>query len=366
MKIIHFLYDHPSNPWLGGGGAYRAHHVNKCLIDQGHEIKMISGGFNGEVSESSGIPTFFTPKSNFYLFSRLYYSLFAFWISKKYKADIIIDDTSCYSPSFAFLSKIPSVGMLHHLNGPSSKVKFGILGTLISWVEKSNLSRYKSLITISKVSTESALNIGFSNSQITEINAGVFLPTKDFLSSFEQRKNQILFLGRLEVYNKGLDQLANIWRAFSDNSYELIIAGAGKDEKKVKELFNEFNNVSFTGRISDLKKAELYSESKALIMPSRYEGWGMVSMEAMAYGTPVLASNISGLKEAVGEENKDRLVEFEDIKAWAQHLKNLLSNAPKWNEISELQRKRAQKYSWQSVALKHEDLYQSLIEKRNR
>ena len=145
----------------------------------------------------------------------------------------------------------------------------------------------------------------------------------------------------------------------------MIIAGAGKDLENVKELFKDFKNIRFTGRISEVEKETLFKESKVLIMPSRYEGWGMVSLEAMAYGTPVLASNIPGLNEAVGEENKVRLIDFDNVNYWVKSLKEIVSDREKWNQISEVQIKRAQKFSWQSVALKHEALYKKLILEKN-
>ena len=364
MRIIHFLYDHPENPWLGGGGAVRAHLINNLLVKKGYEVTMISGGFAANDDLNKNFNVIYTPRLIGYLGSRMGFSFFAFLYSLKYKADIVIDDTSCYSPSFAFLKwRKPKIAFLHHLNGPSSKVKFGVLGGIISVVEKFNLKRYKNLITISSQATKEAISIGFERRQLNQIEAGVHLPDNLELLNKSQRKNQVLFLGRLDVYNKGLDVLSNIWKLISSKDVELLMAGSGKDEEKVKELFSGINNVRFLGRVSENQKNELYKNSLCVIMPSRYEGWGMVSLESMAYGTPCIASNIEGLKDAYGLNASKDLIDLDDVKSWCEKINLLLSDSEYWAETSQRQRDRAEKFSWDITVEKQISLMYRLVNK---
>lgn len=118
-------------------------------------------------------------------------------------------------------------------------------------------------------------------------------------------KNQILYLGRLHP----IKNIESLIRAIKLNEeifkrYKIIIAGTGDANytnflrKEVSRLRVE-DYVKFVGHIEGEKKDQLISESKCLVLPSHSENFGMVVVEALAQGTPVIASKYTPWKELV-------------------------------------------------------------------
>lgn len=120
----------------------------------------------------------------------------------------------------------------------------------------------------------------------------------------ENRKG-LLFVGRL-VSVKGVDIAVEALRRLHPRGREisLTICGDGPErsalEKQVKQAGLE-NSVTFEGWTSPNRLAELYRRAEALLVPSRYEPFGIVALEAIASGCPVIASGTGGLPEAVGD-----------------------------------------------------------------
>ena len=95
MELIHLIYDHPQNPWLGGGAALRAKAVSAFLGQKGDIVHFVSGGFPGQINEEPHIQNHFTSCSKRYLFSRLLFSLKAGSVVKKLKKSRKIDKSPC-------------------------------------------------------------------------------------------------------------------------------------------------------------------------------------------------------------------------------------------------------------------------------
>lgn len=108
----------------------------------------------------------------------------------------------------------------------------------------------------------------------------------------ENKKDYYIVCSRLIPYKK----IELVIEAFNENKKPLKIIGSGSMEKELKKQAK--SNIEFTGRVSDEKLITYYSEAKALIFPTE-EDFGIVPVEAMASGTPVIAYNKGGAKETV-------------------------------------------------------------------
>lgn len=163
----------------------------------------------------------------------------------------------------------------------------------------------------------------------------------------------MLCVGTIEP-RKGFDTLA---AAFSEMrathpNLSLVIVGPrgwlavpGLDAPRVREL----------GRVDDATLDALYRHAVACAVPSRYEGFGLPALEAMARGCPVVASDATALPEVVGDAG--RLVPPGDVHAWAETLTELAGDAAARAELGARGRDRARRFTWTASARAHVAAY---------
>nr|MCR4821268.1 glycosyltransferase family 4 protein [Treponema sp.] len=174
-----------------------------------------------------------------------------------------------------------------------------------------------------------------------------------------QKKDQILFVGNIKKH-KGLSILLDAFiaaRKASDSfKSKLLIVGnadnfrTGDDETAVrlKNLSETEDFIQFTGRISNEELKSVYAQSKFLVQPSLYEGFGMPPLEAMTVGTPALISDIPVFQEIYS----DLAVTFfqsGNAENLAEKLLEMSSKVDK-NEISIDLSSIAEKYSYKKSA----------------
>jgi glycosyltransferase involved in cell wall biosynthesis len=112
----------------------------------------------------------------------------------------------------------------------------------------------------------------------------------------------VLFVGNVKP-NKNIGLLLRAFRQVADRvGFRLVLAGkmsglGTADEAVLREARSFGNRVRLTGEVSDAELQSLYAGASALCMPSRYEGFGLPLLEAMALGCPVLCSTAGSLPE---------------------------------------------------------------------
>ena len=111
---------------------------------------------------------------------------------------------------------------------------------------------------------------------------------------------QIVYLGRLETSQKGLDLLISACEGLlSTEDARLVLAGDGHDARAVRALAAaspEGERIDFVGRVDGGEKWRLLAASQICVMPSRYETFGLIALEALACGTPVVGFDIESLQ----------------------------------------------------------------------
>ena len=145
-------------------------------------------------------------------------------------------------------------------------------------------------------------------------------------------KNIVLFSGRL-VEIKGVDVLLKAAKIYENGKTLTLIAGGGvlleSLEQQAKEL--GLKDVVFLGNQTQESLNKLYNISDVLVVPSRIEGFGLVAVEALACGTPVVATNQGGLPEFINEK-VGALVDVDDEIALEKEISKILSGERKFNK----------------------------------
>jgi O-antigen biosynthesis alpha-1,3-rhamnosyltransferase len=117
------------------------------------------------------------------------------------------------------------------------------------------------------------------------------------------------------------------------------------------------DRVELLPRVSREELVGLYQQASAVLVTSRHEGFGLPAVEAMASGTPVVAFANSALPEVVGDGGI--LVADGDVPAFVTELRSVLTDATRWDELSEAGVQRAKAFDWKRCAREHSRIVQA-------
>jgi len=191
------------------------------------------------------------------------------------------------------------------------------------------------------------------------VDSAFFIPNKK-----NKIKNKILFVGGLDEahYFKGLDFLLEVLNILDLEEWSLDIVGDGglrrKYEKTVKRL-NLTNKVNFFGKVNDNKLLEIYQKSDLFILPSinKSEAFGLVLLEAMACGLPVIASDLPGVRKVFRDGKDGYIFNTLDKFDLKDKIELILNNKDLKREMAISSRELVlNKYSWQNVKVSLESV----------
>ena len=175
----------------------------------------------------------------------------------------------------------------------------------------------------------------------------------------------ILFVGRFES-RKGVMYLMKAFRVLRKRGYDcrLLIAGSGPQEREVRRYIatRKLQGVELLGRISDEDKARYFATADIYVSPATgQESFGIVLLEAMAAGTPIVCSDIHGYKGVVRRNEQALLVPPRDVEALVGALARLLDDPAERARMSAAGRARAVQFSWENITAKVDDYYSFVI-----
>jgi glycosyltransferase involved in cell wall biosynthesis len=120
------------------------------------------------------------------------------------------------------------------------------------------------------------------------------------------------------------------------------------------------DRVELVGYVPRAELVRLYQAADALVVTSRFEGFGLPSLEAMAMGTPVVAFDNSAVAEVVGDGGV--LVPDGDTQALVDELAGILSDPALRERLSQAGRRRAGAFTWKESARRHAEVYAQAAE----
>jgi glycosyltransferase involved in cell wall biosynthesis len=171
-----------------------------------------------------------------------------------------------------------------------------------------------------------------------------------YVGDFNRRKN-IPYL---------IESFAHFKRTGAGADFQLLLAGNSATARQALEAVLrsvglKMSDVVFTGRVTDAQLAALYRHASAFALCSLGEGFTLVTLEAMSYGVPVVATDTSSIAEGTG--NAAELVPLDDPRAVASALVTATSSGARRDEMRRIGKARLDQFTWRRNALQTLDVY---------
>jgi len=249
-------------------------------------------------------------------------------------------------------------------------------------IEKEILENADCVVATSPQEQESLRNLISSHGNIVLIPCGTDTDNFNHISQtaarlklgFAKSEKIVLYVGRFDP-RKGIETLlrscAQILPDYRKDLKLIIVGGSsanradGQERERIEKILQELSlekQTIFAGQIGHQQLPLYYCAADVCVIPSHYEPFGLVAIESMACGTPVVASDVGGLRFTVLPEETGLLVPPKDINAFSQAIKRILND----ELLAGKMRKQAsasvnQNFSWKHIGIQLSDLYRRTL-----
>jgi glycosyltransferase involved in cell wall biosynthesis len=368
VKILHLLYESKGDYFGIGGVGVRAYEIYARLKSR-HDITLLCKKYPGaRDADIEGLRHVFVgAESRSLTKTLLSYAFHSILFVKKHgkEFDIIIEEFSPAVPTFLHMfSHRPCVLQIQGYTGTLYFKKYNAASASVLYcLEHLRPRFYEYFIGIS-AETMKRLSVG-QREYVEIIPNGV---PAELISQSPGVGEYILYLGRIDIYGKGLDILINAYSEFLQAfpSIKLVIAGDGRDMERFRDELKKLpdkvrKNIELLGWISGGKKKEILGKALYVVLPSRHEVQGISALEAMACGKAVLVSNIPELSYVV--RNKAGIsFESGNISSLAQSMKDLM-NEDEQKTMGESGMAWVKAFTWDKMAERYENFLHRVLEK---
>lgn len=288
---------------------------------------------------------------------------------RRYNLDLV-HGHSMYSFGYALTKKLPYVATLHgtQYNEFKNSLLYGASPNhIITDFSSMLMERYsgKRADRVIVVSQDNRRDV-ISQYEIPEEKI-VTIPNGVNVSRFQPStcdSKTVIFVGRLHE-RKGIDKLLESFSKVLAEQPEVVlkIVGSGEDEARLKSLARKLKlgnkNVKFLGFVPEKALPELYSNSSIFVLPSHYEGFGIVLIEAMSAGLPLVSVRTGGATEVIEEGKNGYIVDHENMH---KALLKLLNDEQLRVRMGRNSRNKVEKeYDWKKIANHVIKIYDDLV-----
>ena len=354
MRILHLCYDHPRNPWCGGGGAGRTWAVNRILAAR-HEVTVCCGAFPGAARQGEPFEVRVLGTASRYVDSRLKY----IWHSRRidvHPYDLVVEEFSYYAPVVSFFAGRPVVTIVQGRHGLDALRFRGIYG-LVSLASEYLLLPRRRAVIIDSPHLQGAIHPA---AQRAVIGLGTDVPP-DLPSPDEA---YVLFVGRLDIWHKGIDTLIEAWAGLSavQRRLPLMLVGGGS-MAPVRDLVTRWGaaDVIINGRADHDAVLRAMRRAAFVVMPSRMEGFGLVAAEALAVGKPVIVTAIPSLGAIVPHGVAGLHVPVADPAALGRAMARLLADDDLRRHLAGGAAHIGVRHTWDDIAAAQEAFYRKIL-----
>jgi glycosyltransferase involved in cell wall biosynthesis len=359
MRILHLAYEDPAQPG-SGGGAVRTWQIDRRLARR-HAITAVVSAYPGaRTREEGGLRWVPLGPRGAGLGTRVqrlcYFALLGVAV-RRVPHDLLVEDFGAPfgSGGAPLFSREPALASVQWLFARELRAKYHLP---FEQVESAGLRLYDEFIAVSDWLGE-RLRARRPGARVAVIPNGV---DAQALSVPLREPQHLLFVGRLDNAQKGCDLLleiaARVRRVLGAGMPPLLVAGDGADRAGLEARARQADlagAVHFVGRVDAEQRGALMSAAYAVLMPSRFETFGLVALESLAAGAPLVAFDVGPL-QAVARPGGARLAPAFDVEAFSAEVVGLV-RAPATTAAREAGRRWAEQYDWECLAARQEQEY---------
>ncbi len=328
------------------------------------------------ISETKNFHIVEVPGGNYVFWEQIMLPIYA----RKYGIDVL----HCTSNTAPIFLTVPLILTLHDVifmektvgkNTSTNYQKFGNLYR--KWLVPKIVRKCQHIITISEVEKANIIRVlGLQMNQITVVHNGVSgrFGIKPNTETINQTKRELnvegdffLFLGNVEP-RKNVTNTVKAFVAFAEVNTHVQLVITGLKPTFVSDILTEIGKISFLNRfvlpgfVTENVLLALYAEAKVFLYPSFREGFGLPILEAMAFGTPVVTSNISAMPEVAGDAAF--LVDPYSVEEITTGMTVAYENDKLRQQKINSGFLRPSMFTWQNTAQKMLNIYQSKLSDR--
>lgn len=358
MNILVLNWQDRLNPFAGGAETH-LHEIFSRVAAAGHQVTLYCSSFDGARSEEllDGMLVLREGARN----------NFNFYVPRRYRKDfryrgfdIVVDDINKIPFFTPLYVREPIVALAHHLFGTSIFAEAGLIAG--SYVYSSELLlpriyRTTPFAVVSDSTKHELIEKGLPAENMAVIPNCINRAQFPFTAQ-EQHTEPftpiIAYFGRLKRY-KSVHHLLEAFVPLADEfpTAKIQIMGKGDAEADLRKLAlglglntADVQRVEFLGFIPEERKAEMLSAAYCVVNPSMKEGWGIINIEANACGTPVIAANVPGLRDAVQHGESGLLYEYGNIASLTGVLRQILLDSVLHQHLQQGALRFAQRFDW--------------------
>ncbi len=356
MNILVVNWQDITNP-MSGGAEVHFHEIFSRIVHKGHRVTLCCSAYRGararetidgiEIRRSGSRPVFNFVFPFTYLF-RL----------RKSEFDVVVEDLNKIPFFTPLYVRRPLAGIAHHLFGRSVFRETSPLAAAYVYVmERSALALYRRtmpFMVVSQSTEREFLASGFRPERLAVIHNCV---DHARYSPGDGRKSPAptaVYFGRLKKY-KSVDHFLRALPSAIARfpSLRAVVAGEGDDLGRLRKIAGELGiggAVEFTGYVTEEQKVALLRKAWFTVTTSLKEGWGLTVIEANACGTPVIAADVPGLRDAVREGETGLLYPHGDVGALSARMLSLLGDEALRRRLGEEALRWAETFDWNASA----------------
>lgn len=265
---------------------------------------------------------------------------------------------------FLFVTKLAGVESIFQLHGGQAPVDFCFGSKFLSNMMGKTLSLSSSFVVLTSKELENYSKLIPKNKlyqipNCIDQNATTGLPAK----CFSDTTLNLSYIGRL-VATKGIYEIADALRILKDSgmrNFRLSVAGDGPDKISWLDYLADCgldDELNYCGSVSGEKKQAFWRDAEVLLLPSYSEGLPYSILESLAFGVPVIASNVGGIPDAIEHNIHGLIIEPHSSRSLAEAIKEIAVDSNRLERMSTACRSKAEEcYSIDNLVESFKPLY---------